>query len=136
MSEHLIMEDEYFSGSIAAARNLDELTAVLEQMLSANLAVWEDDTLLNIKQLVAQVKGLRIEIYADEHPPPHFHVRAPGIDATFDILNCGLLRGTVPGRERRLIEWWHRRGRSLLIRTWNQTRPTDCPVGRIDEEAA
>ena len=130
------MEAEDLSSCIAAAQNLDELTAVLEQMLSANLDVWEDGTLLNIKQLVAQVKGLRIEFYADEHPPPHFHVRAPGIEATFDLLSCDLLRGTVPGRERRLIEWWHKRGRSLLIRTWNQTRPTDCPVGPIDEEAA
>jgi hypothetical protein len=130
------MEDEFFSSRIAAAQNLDELTAVLQQMLSENLAVWEDGSLLNIKKHVARVEGLRIEIYADEHPPPHFHVKAPGIEATFDILSCELLRGTVPGRERRLIEWWHRRGRSMLIRIWNQTRPTDCPVGPIDEEAA
>lgn len=130
------MEDEFFTSRIAAAQNLDELTAVLQQMLSENLAVWEDGSLLNIKKLVARVEGLRIEIYADEHPPPHFHVKAPGIEATFDILSCELLRGTVPGRERRLIEWWHRRGRSLLVRLWNQTRPTDCPVGPIDEEAA
>ena len=130
------MEDEFFSNRIAAAQNLDELTAVLQQMLSENLAVWEDGSLLNIKKLVARVEGLRIEIYANEHPPPHFHVKAPGIDGTFDILTCELLRGTVPGRERRLIEWWHRRGRSLLIREWNQSRPSGCPVGPIDEEAA
>jgi hypothetical protein len=136
MSGHLTMEDEFFTNRIAAAQNLDELTVVLQQMLSENLAVWEDGSLLNIKKLVARVEGLRIEIYADEHPPPHFHVKAPGIDATFDIRSCELLRGTVPGRERRLIEWWHRRGRSLLVRLWNQTRPTDCPVGPIDEEAA
>jgi Domain of unknown function (DUF4160) len=130
------MEDEFFTNRITAAQNLDELTTVLQQLLSENLAVWEDGSLLNIKKLVERVESLRIEIYANEHPPPHFHVKAPGIDGTFDILTCELLRGTVPGRERRLIEWWHRHGRSLLIKACNQSRPTDCPVGPIDEEAA
>ncbi|HEX3235224.1 MAG TPA: hypothetical protein VHR41_13570 [Gemmatimonadales bacterium] len=78
MSEHLKTPDEFFSGRITAARDLNELAAVLEQLLSADLAVWEDGSLYNIKKLVAQVDGLRIEIYADEHPPPHFHGKAPG----------------------------------------------------------
>jgi hypothetical protein len=136
MSEHLKTPGDSFSGRIAAAGGLYELAAVLEQLLSAELAVWEDGSLYSIKKLVAQVRGLRIEVYADEHSPPHFHVKAPGIDATFDILKCQLLRGSVAGRERRLVEWWHARSRPLLIRIWNETHPSNCPVGPLDEEAA
>ncbi len=31
-----------------------------------------------IKFLVARVKGLRVDVFANEHPPPHFCVRADG----------------------------------------------------------
>src|SRR4051794_28885885 len=49
--------------------------------------------------MVAQVKGLSIKIWADEHPPPHFHVDYQGQSASFSILTCERLRG-VSGLER------------------------------------
>jgi hypothetical protein len=128
--------DADIDDQIAGAVDLVELAAVLEQLLSSNLAVWEDGELYHIKKLVAEIHGLRIEIYHNEHPPPHFHVKAPGIAATFDIRTCELLQGKIPRREQRLVGWWHARARSQLVRIWNSTRPTDCPVGPIDEAAA
>lgn len=35
--------------------------------------------------MVARVSGLSIKIWADEHPPPHFHVSYQGQDASFSI---------------------------------------------------
>lgn len=136
MSEHLTNPESDFNDEIARATDLGDLTSLLERLLSSNLAVWEDDTLIHIKKLVAEVRGLRIEIYPNEHPPPHFHVRGPSIAGTFDIRTCELLQGRLQGREQRLVEWWHRRSRGQLIRIWNSTRPANCPVGPIDEEAA
>jgi hypothetical protein len=90
--------------------------------------VWTDGKLLLTKALVERLDRLKIEIRIREHAPPHFHVTAPGIDASFTIENCALLRGTISGHDRQLIEYWHKTGRR-----WNETRPSNCPVGPIED---
>jgi hypothetical protein len=124
---------EEIESQIESAGSLDEDARVLDILLFEGYAVWTDGSLVNIKQLVARVDGLKIEIFAREHPPPHFHVSAGKIDATFSLADGSLLNGRVSSRERELIQWWYTRSRPLLIKTWNETRPTDCPVGPITE---
>lgn len=111
---------------------LQDATAVLETLLAEGFAVWEDGSLYYIRQLVDEVGGLKVHVYSREHAPPHFHVNGGGIDATFSILDCSLLKGQIQGRERRLIEWWHARSKPTLVETWNATRPSDCSVGPIE----
>lgn len=117
----------------SSSKFLEESAEVLEILLSGGFSVWEDGSLYNIKQLVAQVNGLRIEVYSREHPPPHFHISGGGIDATFTITECQHLEGKIGHREKALIEWWYKRSRPILIRAWNESRPTYCPVGPIKE---
>jgi hypothetical protein len=83
-------------------------------------------------ELVAEVKGLRVEIRADEHPPPHFHVVYQGEDASFSITSGVRLRGNrgLERFERKIKEWWAA-NQTNLVDVWNRTRPTDCPVGPI-----
>jgi Predicted 3'-5' exonuclease related to the exonuclease domain of PolB/Domain of unknown function (DUF4160) len=82
--------------------------------------------------IVARVSGLSIKIWADEHPPPHFHVSYQAQDASFSILNCSRLPGTT-GLERyeRVIRNWWRENQAVLIDKWNASRPSDCPVGKV-----
>lgn len=119
--------------SIIEASSLSDSLRLLEGLLSGGFAVWTDGSLYEIRQLVEMVNGLRIKIFPDEHPPPHFHLRGGGMDAAFSILDCALLKGKIGGRERRLVEYWHKRSRPLLVTTWNSTRPSSCPVGPIQE---
>ena len=88
--------------------------------------------LIEIKQLVARVYGLKIEVYSNEHPPPHFHVKSPNINASFDIESCSLLQGDLDSRDRKKIQFWHKHAKSLLIEAWNSTRPTNCTVGAYE----
>jgi len=117
----------------SSAKSLEESAEVLEILLSSGFSVWEDGSLYNIKQLVARVNGLRIEVFSREHPPPDFHISGGGIDATFSITECLHLEGKVGRREKALVEWWYKRSRPTLIRAWNESRPADCPVGPITE---
>jgi hypothetical protein len=82
--------------------------------------------------IVARVDGLSVKMWADEHPPPHFHVSYQEQDASFSILDCARLPG-VNGLERydRIIREWWRKNQKLLIQKWNASRPTNCPVGPI-----
>jgi len=124
--------DGLVADRIRKCQTLDDLTFVLAILLQQN-SVWEDGTLLVIRQLVSYVSGLRIEIFPNEHPPPHFHVTAADIDATFSVQECSLLNGTIGGRQKDLVQWWYKHARPKLIQIWNDTRPTDCPVGPIAE---
>lgn len=116
---------------LKGAASLEDSVKVLEFLLSGGFAVWTDGTLYNIKQLVARVNGLKVEIFSREHPPPHFHISGGGVDATFSLVNCAHLEGAIPGREKRLVEWWYERSQTQLIQEWNKTRPENCPVGPV-----
>jgi len=86
--------------------------------------------------IVARVSGLAIKMWADEHPPPHFHVSYQGEDASFSIVDCSRLSGTK-GLERfegRIRSWW-RQNQNVLVDKWNSSRPSDCPVGPINIES-
>lgn len=86
-----------------------------------------------IKHFVGLVDGkLRAEIRADEHPPPHFHVRYDDEDASYCLMT-GKRLPNVHGLERydkTVYFWWKRNFEKLVIK-WNSTRPGDCPVGEI-----
>jgi Domain of unknown function (DUF4160) len=83
--------------------------------------------------IVARVNGLSIKVWADEHPPPHFHVTYQGEDASFSILDCSRLPGVrgLTRYERVIRDWWEENQRTL-IEKWNVSRPNDCPVGPIN----
>ena|SRR5271156_4366709 len=123
-------DDKQFESQIVEAKSLEELTLVLEKLLKG-YAVWDDGTLCFIKRRVDEVEGMKIEIYSNEHSPPHFHVKSAGLDASFRIENCELINGSIGSRERKIIEWWHERCKTKLVSIWNETRPTNCPVGQI-----
>ncbi len=111
---------------------LEEYAEWLEAILHNPCTVWEEngnEFLIEIRQLVARVNGLKIEIYPNEHPPPHFHVKSPNIDASFSIDSCEQINGKVGSKELRKIQFWHRSAKQLLVDVWNETRPTNCTVG-------
>ena len=118
---------------IKNSQSLEEAAKGLSELLTGGYSIWTDGTLYNIRQLVARVQGVQIHVYAKEHSPPHFHVKSGDAEAVFTIDNCTFIQGNIDGREQRLVKWWYDRARPQLISTWNETRPSDCPVGPIHE---
>jgi Domain of unknown function (DUF4160) len=110
----------------------DELATYLEAILNGPcyiLEINEELVLFEGKQLVETVSGLKIEIYPNEHPPPHFHVKSANVTASFVIEDCSLLDGEIDNRDFRKILYWHKYAKKELIQCWNETRPTNCSVG-------
>ena len=85
-----------------------------------------------IERVVGSFNGLKVEIFSDEHPPPHFRVIHQGETARFTINDCSPLDGGL-NRFRRNIRKWHASNKRLLIEQWNSSRPTDCPVGDYED---
>lgn len=85
-----------------------------------------------IEYFVGNLGGVKIEVFSNEHPPPHFRAKYQGSTANFSIDDCTLLNGSgkVLNFERN-IRRWHRKegGKEALIKAWNSRRPDDCPVG-------
>jgi len=82
---------------------LDEYTEWLEAILHGPCSIWEEDdgelVLIEIRQLVDRINGLKIEIYSNEHPPPHFHVKSPNVNASFSIESCEKLEGSINSQD-------------------------------------
>lgn len=74
--------------------------------------------------------GIKVEIFSNEHPPPHFRVKFQDSTANFCISDGSLLNGCgeVLRYEKNICKWW-KKNKQKLIDYWNNTRPSDCPVG-------
>lgn len=82
------------------------------------------------KALVDRVRGIKFEIFANEHPPPHFHVITAECRASFALddgrnLECS---GNTRKLEKQVAYYYHE-NRTKLIDFWNNSRPDDCTVG-------
>jgi len=83
--------------------------------------------------LVDRFQGLRVEVFSNEHPPPHFRVKCGSETASYQIKNCAPLNGELR-RYYRVINSWHAENKAKLIEAWNSRRTTDCPVGAYRED--
>jgi len=55
---------------------------------------------------VALFDGIKIEVFPNDHNPPHFHVTYSGERALIDIKRLETLQGDLPAKQlRSVIEW-------------------------------
>lgn len=104
---------------------IDDATEALFILLNGGYGIWEDGEPYCVRHLVAKVGNLKIVVYPNDHMPPHFHIRSPGIDAALRIDNCELIAGELSSQQTALIRRWHRSFRGLLEDRWSSTRPGD-----------
>jgi hypothetical protein len=91
--------------------------------------------MFNEKQF-GRINSMSVQIYANEHPPPHFHIRYAGADASYALDTGSRLPG-IKGLEkydRNISKWW-KDNRCALILAWNSSRPPECTVGPVDVPA-
>jgi len=70
---------------------------------------------------VAVVDGVKIQFYAQEHPPPHFHAVFAEHRAQIEIGALRVLRGGLPrAKLAAVIEWAGARQDALLM-AWQMT---------------
>ncbi|KKO44212.1 hypothetical protein WG68_16355 [Arsukibacterium ikkense] len=69
---------------------------------------------------ISMFYGIIIRMYyaPKEHPPAHFHVYYGDYRATIDIQKGELMRGTLPGRQTKLVLAWAELHKEELIADW------------------
>lgn len=66
--------------------------------------------------VVAEVEGVRIMFYANEHPPPHFHARIAEHQAVIDIATLTVTEGFLPlAKRRKVLAWAASRQQRLIV---------------------
>jgi Domain of unknown function (DUF4160) len=69
---------------------------------------------------VAIVDAVKIQFYANEHPPPHFHARIAEYQAVIDIDELKVTEGFLPPAKRRKVLAWAATRQDKLRRAFEQ----------------
>ena len=67
---------------------------------------------------VAEVDGVKIQFYPDEHAPPHFHAIFAEFAAQIRIYPTEVLRGSLPRNKLREVLRWGSSNRGPLMKAW------------------
>ena len=62
--------------------------------------------------------GMVIQMYWDDHAPPHFHVRYAEARATIGIRSLQVLTGSLPVHAERLVLQWAAEHQIELLENW------------------
>jgi hypothetical protein len=86
---------------------------------------------------ISRFFGIRVTMYVEDHPPPHFHVEYGGAWAKVGIDSLELLAGSLPRRVAALVLEWAMMHRPELRENWRRCERHELPLLRIaglDEE--
>lgn len=72
---------------------------------------------------ISRFYGIVIAMYRElggRHHEPHIHVDSGGMKAVFDIETATLMEGTIPNKDRKLVEAWIEIHQAELMENWEQ----------------
>jgi hypothetical protein len=75
--------------------------------------------------------GLIIRMYVEvgaQHHTPHFHAYYQDDSAVFGIEPVDLISGTLPRRQRRLVEAWAELHEAELLADWERLQTGQMPL--------
>ncbi|MFH1321088.1 MAG: DUF4160 domain-containing protein [Bacteroidota bacterium] len=81
---------------------------------------------------ISRFFGIIITMYADDHPPPHFHARYGEYNARFEIESGDLMEGSFPKKQLRLIQAWTELHRDELIENWEESQKDNPEINKIE----
>ena len=76
---------------------------------------------------VARFDGIKIQLFYDEHPPPHFHATFAEHSACFLITTLELSEGRLPRVQLRAVRAWARTRQNELTRAWEHCIADEHP---------
>ncbi|MBK1693937.1 transcriptional regulator [Chromatium weissei] len=76
---------------------------------------------------ISMFYGILIQMFWDEHAPPHFHATYGEYKATIDIYALTIREGALPRRATQLVLDWTELHQAELIRNWELCRANHQP---------
>lgn len=72
--------------------------------------------------------GILIQMFWQDHAPPHFHVKYGEYKATFDIRGLRVLEGKLPTQALRMVTAWAQTHQAELLEDWELCQNLQPPV--------
>ena len=79
---------------------------------------------------VSRFFGIVIQMYVDDHLPPHFHARQSGMEVVVTIDTLAILRGRLSPRAHALVVEWASLHADELRADW-ELATSNLPLMRI-----
>lgn len=79
---------------------------------------------------IAVFYGIVIAMFANDHPPPHFHARYAEFQVIIEIETGRLIAGMFPRPQLAIVEDWRQQHVAELMENWTLCR-TEQPPKRI-----
>lgn len=64
--------------------------------------------------------GIVIQMFWDDHAPPHFHALRDEHEAVIEIRTLAVIRGGLSRRAMRLVSRWSVKHRAELLENWDR----------------
>lgn len=80
---------------------------------------------------ISRFLGIIIQIFYDDHNPPHFHARYGDKKGTFEISSLNVMEGNLPIRVRNLVVEWGDLHKEELMEDWALAQKGHVP-NKID----
>ena len=77
--------------------------------------------------IISMFYGLLIQMFWDDHAPPHFHVMYAEYEASIDIDTLKVIKGKMPRRALALVLEWASEHREELFEDWELCRLQQPP---------
>jgi len=71
--------------------------------------------------------GIVIQMFWNEHAPPHFHALYGEHEALIDLRDLSVMRGSLPRRAMALVIEWATDHRDDIMEDWNLCRQLQPP---------
>jgi hypothetical protein len=69
---------------------------------------------------IISIGGLKIQVFADDHFPPHFHIVGPDVEVLVSISGLSILKGGRYHREVREAMEWARLNLDVSEKEWTR----------------
>ena len=80
---------------------------------------------------ISRFFGIRVTMYYNDHPPPHFHAKYGRQRISVEIEDARVLPGDFPDRARAFVLEWLELHRDELLADWKLVQDRK-PLTRID----
>lgn len=76
---------------------------------------------------IALVDGVKIQMFYDDHTPPHFHAVIGGQEVLIAIRSLDVIRGSLPPTKLCRVLAWASRHQSQLALNWIKCQDDEAP---------
>jgi len=68
------------------------------------------------------IEGVKIQLFFNDHVPPHFHAVIAEYEALIGIKEIEILEGSLPKNKRKKILEWAEANQPELMGIWNELK--------------